>query len=50
MDTFDYVVVGAGAAGCVLTNRLSEDNLTSVVYMKRVGMIDIDLFPPLRGS
>ena len=34
MDTFDYVIVGAGSAGCVLTNRLSEDASTSICVLE----------------
>src|SRR5258707_662315 len=34
MDTFDYVIVGAGSAGCVLTNRLSEDAGTSICVVE----------------
>src|SRR6266404_1962452 len=34
MDTFDYVIVGAGSAGCVLTNRLSEDADTSICVLE----------------
>src|SRR5580704_14676806 len=34
MDRFDYVIVGAGSAGCVLTSRLSEDEGTSVCVLE----------------
>ncbi len=37
MDIFDYIVVGAGAAGCVLTNRLTEDAGTSVCVLEAGG-------------
>ena len=34
METFDYVIVGAGSAGCVLANRLSEDAGTSICVLE----------------
>ena len=34
MDTFDYVIVGAGTAGCVLANRLSQDADVTVCVLE----------------
>lgn len=34
MDRFDYVIIGAGSAGCVLASRLSEDPATSVCVLE----------------
>jgi len=34
MDTFDYVIVGAGSAGSVLANRLSEDPATTICVLE----------------
>jgi choline dehydrogenase-like flavoprotein len=34
METFDYVIIGSGSAGSVLTHRLSEDATTTVCVLE----------------
>ena len=42
MKSFDYIIVGAGSAGCVLANKLSADGKASILVLE-AGPMDRDL-------
>ncbi len=37
MKTFDYIIIGAGSAGCVVANRLSANPKTTVCLIEGGG-------------
>lgn len=51
MTTYDYIIVGAGSAGCVLANRLTEDGTTTVLLLEAGGPDDkFELHVPAASS
>ena len=42
MDSYDYVIVGAGSAGCVLANKLGEDKGHRILILE-AGPMDSNL-------
>ena len=42
MENFNYIIIGAGSSGCVLANRLTENEKNKVLLIEAGGR---DLYP-----